>query len=247
MAVAKQENATKGTIDVVPAAVPGKLSRIDLVRQRKFWLVAMGATCIMTPGFGIKLLIGPQMYAVYQSSEDAESIASFMFLIAYSFMRLMTGVFADHFGTKPLFVIIGISQVASLALLGVCVFNGWPQAWAIALYAVVGLSLAGSKVLLHVWCLHLWGAANSGMAFGMTSIGIGVAAILGPMSAWLALCQVRMIDGIPLQGEQPELALAFAVWLWACSFLTAVGIICVAAVRASDQQAVAPHRNGTTV
>lgn len=247
MATANQDSATKGAIDAVPAAALGKLPRIELLKQRRFWLVAMGATCIMTPGFGIELLIGPQMYAVYQSSQDAESVASFMFLIAYSFMRLMTGVLADHFGIKPLFVIIGISQVSSLALLGVCVFNGWPQAWAMALYTVVGLSLAGSKVLLQVWCLHLWGAANCGVAFGMTSIGVGVAAILGPISAWWALCQVRMSGGIPVQGEQSELELAFAVWLWACSFLTAVGIICVVAVKASDQQAFASHSNDTIV
>jgi MFS family permease len=245
--LAEPEKAAKDTIDqAVSAAVPDKLTRIDLLKQRKLWLVLIGVSCIMLPGFGIKLLIGPQMYAVYQSSEDAQSTASFVFLIAYAFMRLVTGVFADRFGVKPLFVILGALQVAALVLLGVCVFNGWPEACAVALDAVVGLSLAGSKVLMQVWCLYLWGAANSGVALGLINLGFGVAAILGSISAWWALCQIRMIDGTPLQGEQPELELSFAVWLWACSLLTAVGVICIAAVKVSDQQVV-PRRGDAKV
>jgi len=136
-----------------------------------------------------------------------------VFLIAYAFMRLVTGVFADRFGVKPLFVILGALQVAALVLLGVCVFNGWPEACAVALDAVVGLSLAGSKVLMQVWCLYLWGAANSGVALGLINIGYGVAAIFGSISAWWALCQIRMIDGTPLQGEQPELTVFRSVAL----------------------------------
>lgn len=242
------EQETNATIDkAVSAAVPGKLTRIDVLCQRKFWLVATGVSCIMLPGFGIKLLIGPQLYAVYQSSKDAQSTASFVFLVAYAFMRLVTGVFADRFGVKPLFLFLGTLQVVTLALLGVCVFDSWPEAWVVALDAIVGLSLAGSKVLMQVWCMNLWGAANSGVAFGMVNIGFGVAAVLGSVSAWWALCQIRMIDGTLLQGEQPELELSFAVWLWACSLLTAVGVICIAAVKASDQQAVAPSRNNAKV
>lgn len=241
------EQETNVTVDKAVSAVVGKLTRIDMLSQRKFWLVATGVSCIMLPGFGIKLLIGPQLYAVYQSSEDAQSTASFMFLVSYALMRLVTGVFADRFGVKPLFLVLGTLQVVTLALLGVCVFNSWPEALVVALDAIVGLSLAGSKVLMQVWCMHLWGAANSGVAFGMVNIGFGVAAIVGSVSAWWALCQIRMIDGKPLQGEQPELELSFAVWLWACSLLTAVGVICIAAVKASDQQAVAPPRNDAKV
>jgi hypothetical protein len=241
------EQETNVTVDKAVSASVDKLTRIDLLSQRKFWLVATGVTCIMLPGFGIKLLIGPQLYAVYQSSEDAQSTASFMFLVSYAVMRLVTGVFADRFGVKPLFLVLGTLQVVTLALLGVCVFNSWPEAWVVALDAIVGLSLAGSKVLMQVWCMHLWGAANSGVALGMVNVGFGVAAIVGSVSAWWALCQIRMIDGTPLQGEQPELELSFAVWLWACSLLTSVGVICIVAVKASDQQAVTPPRNDAKV
>merc|ERR1712086_373757 len=91
-------------------------------------------------------------------------------------------------------------------------------------------------------------ASNHFSSFlGMVNTGLGVAAIVGSVSAWWALCQIRMIDGTPLQGEQPELELSFAVWLWACSLLTAVGVICISAVKASDQQAVAPPRNDAKV
>mmetsp|Transcript_48286 Transcript_48286/g.110130 ORF Transcript_48286/g.110130 Transcript_48286/m.110130 type:complete len:516 (-) Transcript_48286:378-1925(-) len=241
------EQETNDSVDKAMPAAVGKLTRIDLLRQRKFWLVATGVSCIMLPGFGIKLLISPQLYAVYQSSEDAQSTASFVFLVAYAFMRLLTGVFADRCGVKPLLLVLGTLQVVTLAVLGVCVINRWPETWVVALDAIVGLSLAGSKVLMQVWCMHLWGAASSGVAFGMVNIGFGVAAIVGSVSAWWALCQMRMIDGTPLQGEQPELELSFAVWLWACSLLTAVGVICIAAVKASDQQAVAPPRNDAKV
>merc|ERR1712048_38545 len=171
----------------VPSAVPDKLTRTELMQQRKFWLSAIGVSCIMLPGFGIKLLIGPQMYAVYQSTEATQSAASVIFMLAYGLMRLLTGLFADRCNVKVLFVILGMAQV--------------------------------------------WGAANSGLALGMVNMGFGFAAILGSVSAWWSLCQLQMVDGRPLQGNQPELEHAFATWLWACSALTTVGVICIAAVQ----------------
>jgi hypothetical protein len=250
VAEGKQENnaTNEGAVETERSSnVPVKLTRTDLLQQRKFWLVAIGVSCIMLPGFGIKLLIGPQMYAVYQSSQHSQDTASFMFLLAYGGMRLLTGVFADRFSVKRLFVTLGLLQVVTLGLLGACVFNNWPQVLTMALDTIVGLCLAGFKVLMQVWCVQLWGAANSGLGLGMVNIGFGVAAVLGSISAWWALTQLQMIDGQPLQGDQAELELAFAGWLWACSLITAVGVACITTVRVNDQQPVAPRTSDEKV
>merc|ERR1712187_294392 len=158
--------------------------------------------------------------------------------MGYGLMRLLTGLFADRYDIKVLFVVLGMVQIMALVVLGFCVFYTWPQPLTVASDAIVGLCLAGSKVLMQVWCLQVWGAANSGLALGMVNMGFGFAAILGSVSAWWSLCQLRMMDGRPLREDQPELEHAFATWLWACSALTTVGVICIAAVQVKGGHAL---------
>merc|ERR1712176_646435 len=170
-----------------------------------------------------------------------QGTASAIFLIAYAFMRLLTGIFADRFHVKLLYVIVGLLQSAALGMQGLCVFYHWPQVWSVALHALVGLCLASNQVLEVMWCCEVWGPANSGLAIGMINMGFASAAILGPVSVWWSLCQ------LPSQGNQAAAEVAFALWLWTCSILTIAGVACITPVRIKGEEEVVSDTADTKV
>jgi MFS family permease len=205
------------------------LTRKALLSQKKFWLVLIGVSGILLPGFGVKLLIGPQLYAVYRSSQATQDAVSAVFLVSYAVMRLGTGISADRFNVKIMYAILGSVQLACVSLLGFCVFFTWPEAWFIGLSALLSCCMAGSKVLFSILCLKVWGPKDTGLAFGMVCPGWGLAALLSSTTAWAALCQTDTVNGVPVQGAQTSLQTAFGLWFWLSGVCTFIGASCIMA------------------
>jgi len=144
-------------------------------------------------------------------------------------MRLATGMSSDRFNVKKMYAILGCVQLSCVSLLGFCVFFTWSQVWFIGLTAVLSCCLAGSKVLMSILCLKVWGPKDTGLALGLICLGWGLAVVVGSTTAWAALSQTATVDGVPVQGQQPALQTAFGLWFWLSGVCTFVGVSCIMA------------------
>jgi len=180
----------------------------------------------MWPGYGVKYVISPMMANVFAASGTLQATASFIFLVGYAVARLVSGLVAGPFVsarrfTGGLVVAMGIACVATGAFLFSVPRGGRVDAHGdtfacvfVALIACLGMALAGLKVMIPLLVLDIAGPANLPLLMGLMLSANGVAAVLGPVTSWMALAA----NG---DGNNPS---AVGTWFCCSACLTAVAM-----------------------
>jgi OFA family oxalate/formate antiporter-like MFS transporter len=96
--------------------------------------------------------------------------------------RIATGLFVDRLGTRALFLIYFLIQVAAVALLYPAGPVYW-QLWVVA--AVIGWNYGGMFTLFPATCLNFYGAKAQGTNYGLLFTAFGFAGFAGPYAGGL--------------------------------------------------------------
>jgi len=215
-------SCTSQSQDVGPMRMGQALLRLD------FWILWLQLLLSLMPGFGIQYIISPMMINVFAARESLQVTASFIFLGSYAVGRLFSGflvgprVSARNF-MRGLFAIQGVA----CAIIGAALFSvpdggrdGEPRSgcltWVfVVLISCIGMTLAGTKVMIPLLSLDMGGAANLGLLTGLMYSSAGTAAVLGPVTSWMALSADR---------DRPS-PVAVAVWFCGSAGITAVAML----------------------
>ena len=169
---------------------PVALPIAEVLRTPQFWLMWFAFFFMMTPGFGIKYLISPMLANVFDASDSVQNLASFLFLVLYSFARFLGGALNWLFDAMILMRVITFSAVPVLIL------QGWLATQydsSAALYGfivcqcIIGMVLGASKVLVTLLWLEVFGAVNYLNSFGILLTSWGTASLIGPILGWWSL------------------------------------------------------------
>ena len=172
---------------------PRVLSTRDQLMDWRFYVYALAILGSLFGGFGVKFLVAPIMGAVYQASTLMQVFSSFAFLLSYSLMRLMAGIFADRYPVNKLFAAATLYQVPLLLSLGFVVRTPGQEAAFITLIALLGMCLAAAKVtgvsLMTIW---IYRPRNFVVAFGPVIVVFAMASVIGPVTNLAPLVQFKV-------------------------------------------------------
>ena len=110
---------------------------------------------------GVRLV---PMVAVFEASQSTQQAASIVFLSAYALARLGVGVLADSVPLPTMYAAFGLGQIAACLALGACVWSTSAIGF-ICSMVLLGCSLAGTKVVLSITALRVYGASTFSNAF----------------------------------------------------------------------------------
>ena len=96
--------------------------------------------------------------------------------------RIVTGLFVDRLGTRTLFLLYFLIQIAALLLLYPAGPTYW-QLWVVA--AIIGWTYGGMFTLFPATCLNFYGAKSQGTNYGLLFTAFGLAGFAGPYAGGL--------------------------------------------------------------
>lgn len=182
----------KAKNDSPPNARPDNAITAEaMIRTKQFWLTAAMFFLAVFPGFGVKHVVSPLLKGIFNASDADQSAASSMFLASYAISRLVFGPVADRYHAKPLLLACLLVQSIVCIGLGVIVWyaaEGKPSVWAFAFVnMLLGMTMAGIKVLFGVFLLTIFGDPSLSTAIGRLFIGMGLSAFIAPIAMWSVL------------------------------------------------------------
>lgn len=175
---------------------------------RVLLVAAMGVTCGITavPIYTIGAFVGPLEDAFGWSRGAIQSATVFCYLTLI-FAGPVAGYLTDHYGPR---------RVALWSVLGISIAVGSASAlastlWGLYLaYALIGILGAGTSPVVWTRAVSSWFEKKRGLAFGITLMGTGLFATVGPVyvtwaitdfgwrGGYLALAFVPIVFVLPL-------------------------------------------------
>jgi OFA family oxalate/formate antiporter-like MFS transporter len=151
------------------------------VRTASFWLLYLS---YFFASFAGLMVIGHIAGHGLDSGLTAmqASLAVSTLAVCNAATRIVTGLFVDRLGTRVLFLIYFLIQVAALLLLYPVGGSYW-QLWAVA--AVIGWNYGGMFTLFPATCLNFFGAKSQGTNYGLLFTAFGLAGFAGPYAGGL--------------------------------------------------------------
>ncbi|MFL2769900.1 MAG: MFS transporter [Rhodospirillaceae bacterium] len=175
---------------------------------RVLLVAAMGVTCGITavPIYTIGAFVGP-LEDAYGWSRGAIQSATVFAYFTLIFAGPAAGYLTDHYGPRrvALWSVFGISiAVGSASILA-------STLWGLYLaYALIGILGAGTSPVVWTRAVSSWFVKKRGLAFGLTLMGTGLFATVGPVyvtfmigefgwrSGYMALALVPIVFVLPL-------------------------------------------------
>ncbi len=216
-AIAKEEKETSSK-EVIPLS--------EMLKTKQYLQLVFGFFLFLYPGFGAKLVMTPLLVSYFDSSVSTQSLVSFLFFVFYALTRLIVGQVADKIPLQRLFLLFGVLQFIGVTGLGCVVFFQLDVVVFIVMELFLAIAFAGTKVLLSLSSLQVFGAQNFSKIFGCVLQGYGTAGAIGPITMWAAVSQKSKYyndQGQPLPtGDGQPWLLAIALWFWLASGMTPV-------------------------
>jgi hypothetical protein len=106
---------------------------------------------------------------------------------------MIVGCNVDRVSQKILWSIAIVVQIGALIILGCLVWYPVSEIAFICALTLLGFSLSASKVLTITSVRALFGGVNFKKGFGLMCVPFGIAAMLGPVSIWVAISQFDMV------------------------------------------------------
>lgn len=185
----------------------------EFMRGWKVLLVAaMGVTCGITavPIYTIGAFVGP-LEDAYGWSRGAISSATVFCYLTLIFAGPVAGYLTDNYGPRrvALWSVFGMSvAVASAAALS-------STLWGLYLaYALIGILGAGTSPVVWTRAVSSWFVKRRGLAFGITLMGTGLFATVGPVYVTWAITEFGWRAGYIALAFVPIVIVLPLVYFW---------------------------------
>ncbi len=173
---------------------------------------ALGVTCGITavPIYTIGAFVGPLEQAHGWSRSSIQSAVVFAYLTLIVAGPL-AGLLADRFGARrvAIYSVLGLS-----AAVFVCALLGDTLVGLYAGYALIGILGAGTSPVVWTRAVSGWFIRNRGLAFGITLMGTGIFATLGPKYVTAAVQSCGWQCGYGALGALPIILVLPIVLAW---------------------------------
>lgn len=179
---------------------------------RVLFVAAMGVTCGITavPIYTIGAFVGP-LEDAYGWSRGAIQSATVFAYLTLIFAGPVAGYLTDHFGPRrvALWSVFGISvAVGSAAILA-------NTLWGLYLaYALIGVLGAGTSPVVWTRAVSTWFVKRRGLAFGLTLMGTGLFATIGPLYVTLTIGEFGWRGGYLSLALVPMVLVLPLVYFW---------------------------------
>jgi MFS family permease len=179
---------------------------------RVLLVAAMGVTCGITavPIYTIGAFVGP-LEDAYGWSRGAIQSATVFAYFTLIFAGPAAGYLTDHVGPRrvALWSVFGISvAVASAAVLA-------DSLWGLYIaYGLIGILGAGTSPVVWTRAVSSWFVRKRGLAFGLTLMGTGLFATVGPLYVTLAIAAFGWRGGYLALALVPVALVLPFVYLW---------------------------------
>jgi len=173
---------------------------------------ALGVTCGITavPIYTIGAFVGPleQAHGWSRSSIQSAIVFAYLTLIVAG---PLAGLLADRIGARrvAIYSVLGLS-----AAVFVCALLGNTLAGLYAGYALIGILGAGTSPVVWTRAVSGWFVRNRGLAFGITLMGTGIFATLGPKFVTAAVQSCGWQCGYGALGALPLILVLPIVLAW---------------------------------
>lgn len=172
---ARKENATIQKEKVAAPLVEGTPIR-EILRNRNFYLLAIGSMCSIGVVGGINQHIKLYLRDLDYSQVEAARVMSFV-LLSSLIGRVLMGYMADIFNRKYVMLLIYLIVASAIPLLLVPDFGG-----RIYIFAVIfGIGLGGDYMIIPLMAGDLFGLKALGRTMGIILVADGVAEALFPV------------------------------------------------------------------
>lgn len=175
-------------------------------------VAAMGVTCGITavPIYTIGAFVGP-LEDAYGWSRGAIQSATVFAYLTLIFAGPVAGYLTDHFGPRrvALWSVFGISiAVGSASVLA-------STLWGLYLaYALIGILGAGTSPVVWTRAVSSWFIKKRGLAFGITLMGTGLFATVGPVYVTWAIAEFGWQGGYLALAIVPIVFVLPLVYFW---------------------------------
>lgn len=175
-------------------------------------VAAMGVTCGITavPIYTIGAFVGP-LEDAYGWSRGAIQSATIFAYLTLIFAGPVAGYLTDHFGPRrvALWSVFGISiAVGSASVLA-------STLWGLYLaYALIGILGAGTSPVVWTRAVSSWFVKKRGLAFGITLMGTGLFATVGPVYVTWAIAEFGWQGGYLALAIVPIVFVLPLVYFW---------------------------------
>jgi MFS family permease len=179
---------------------------------RVLLVAAMGVTCGITaiPIYTIGAFVGP-LEDAYGWSRGAIQSATVFAYLTLIFAGPAAGYLTDRFGPRrvALWSVFGISaSVGSAAVLA-------DSLWGLYLaYALIGILGAGTSPVVWTRAVSSWFVKRRGLAFGLTLMGTGLFATIGPLYVTVAIEEFGWRGGYLALALVPLALVLPLVYVW---------------------------------
>ncbi len=179
---------------------------------RVLLVAAMGVTCGITavPIYTIGAFVGP-LEDAYGWSRGAIQSATVFCYLTLIFAGPVAGYLTDHYGPR---------RVALWSVFGISVAVGSTSAlastlWGLYLaYALIGILGAGTSPVVWTRAVSSWFVKKRGLAFGITLMGTGLFATVGPIYVTLAIGEFGWRGGYLALAFVPIVFVLPLVYFW---------------------------------
>ena len=179
---------------------------------RVLLVAAMGVTCGITavPIYTIGAFVGP-LEDAYGWSRGAIQSATVFAYLTLIFAGPVAGYLTDHYGPRrvALWSVFGMSlAVGSASLLASTLFGLYLA------YALIGILGAGTSPVVWTRAVSSWFEKKRGLAFGITLMGTGLFATVGPIYVTLAIAEFGWRGGYLALSIVPIIFVLPLVYFW---------------------------------
>jgi len=152
------------------------VSMREILRNRNFYLLAVGSMCSIGVVGGISQHIKLYLSDLDFSQTDAAQVMSFV-LLSSLIGRVLMGFLADIFNRKHVMLLIYLIVAAAIPLLLMPDFTGRIYIFAI----IFGIGLGGDYMIIPLMAADLFGIKALGRTMGIILVADGVAEALFPV------------------------------------------------------------------
>lgn len=172
----RKQNAIAQTEKVAAAPSAAGTSMKEILRDRNFYLLAIGSMCSIGVVGGINQHIKLYLRDLDYSQVEAARVMSFV-LLSSLIGRVLMGYLADIFNRKYVMLLIYLIVASAIPLLLVPDFGG-----RIYIFAVIfGIGLGGDYMIIPLMAGDLFGLKALGRTMGIILVADGVAEALFPV------------------------------------------------------------------
>jgi nitrate/nitrite transporter NarK len=164
----------------------------DIIRRENFWYIGLAFLCLHGANLALTINLAPLVQSLGYTLGDAAALLSGL-SIAALVGKILCGVIADRFGSRPPLVVVGLMTALSLGSLSLT--HSLPLLW--LAFITLGLT-QGVWTLVAAATAAEFGAESFGQAYGLVVMFASVGSVAPPIFARLNEMAGHYVPGLLL-------------------------------------------------